>query len=30
MEQTKIYVYAGWENDKKIGTIYSDILIFSR
>ena len=26
MEQTKIYVYAGWENNKKIGTIYSDIL----
>ena len=26
MEQTKIFVYAGWENDKKIGTIYSDIL----
>lgn len=22
----KIYVYAGWENNKKIGTIYSDIL----
>ena len=26
MEQAKIFVYAGWENDKKIGTIYSDIL----
>ena len=26
MEQNKIYVYAGWEDDKKIGTIYSEIL----
>ena len=26
MGQTKIYVYAGWENDIKIGTIFSDIL----
>ena len=26
MDQNKIYVYAGWENDIKIGTIYSEIL----
>ena len=26
MDQTKILVYAGWENDIKIGTIFSDIL----
>ena len=25
MSQNIIYVYAGWENDKKIGTIYSNI-----
>ena len=25
MDQTKILVYAGWENDIKIGTIFSDI-----
>ncbi len=26
MEQAKIFVYAGWEDDLKIGTIFSDIL----
>ncbi|MCR5604049.1 MAG: hypothetical protein K6G27_10170 [Lachnospiraceae bacterium] len=26
MGQNKIYVYAGWEDNKKIGTIFSDML----
>ena len=26
MQRDEIYVYAGWEDDKKIGTIYSEIL----
>ena len=26
MEENKIFVYAGWEEDRKIGVIYSDIL----
>ena len=26
MDQNKIYVYAGWEDNKKIGTIFSDML----
>jgi len=26
MEKNKIFVYAGWEHDQKIGTIYSEIL----
>ena len=26
MDKTKIFVYAGWEDDKKIGTIFSDML----
>ena len=26
MNKTKIFVYAGWEDDKKIGTIFSDML----
>lgn len=26
MTQNKIYVYAGWEDEKKIGTIYSSVL----
>ena len=26
MDKTEIFVYAGWEDDKKIGTIFSDML----
>ena len=26
MDKTKIFVYAGWEDNKIIGTIFSDIL----